>query len=163
MTVTFFQIMCLSKDKVQCPSTCPPFLSTQACALVLMALIARRITPLCCRRASTSAMILSRRSPMSRGGVVKTLLFRYPHKKKSHGVRSGDLGGHSVGWCTAKTLLWNSSLSLSLTMTLWTIGFLSVPLQIVCNRSCVIHWSCLWCHMKEENMSFPMMCTFLKK
>ena len=41
----------------------------------------------------------------------------------------------------------------------WTIWFLSVPLQIVCNRSCVIHWSCLWCHMKEENMSFPMMCT----
>ena len=38
----------------------------------------------------------------------------------------------------------------------WTIGFLSVPLQIVCNRSCVIHWSCLWCHMKEENMGFPM-------
>ena len=45
----------------------------------------------------------------------------------------------------------------------WTIGFLPVPLQIVCNRSCVIHWSCLWCHMKEENMSFPMMCTFNKK
>ena len=45
----------------------------------------------------------------------------------------------------------------------WTIGFLPVPLQIVCNRSCVIHWSCLWCHMKEENMSFPMMCTFLRK
>ena len=42
----------------------------------------------------------------------------------------------------------------------WTIGFLSVPLQIVCNRSCVIHWSCLWCHMKEENMSFPMMRKF---
>ena len=44
----------------------------------------------------------------------------------------------------------------------WTIGFLSVPLQIVCNRSCVIHWSCLWCHMKEENTSFPMMCTLTK-
>ena len=45
----------------------------------------------------------------------------------------------------------------------WTIGFLPVPLQIVCNRSCVIHWSCLWCHMKEENTSFSMMCTFKKK
>ena len=44
----------------------------------------------------------------------------------------------------------------------WTIGFLPGPLQIVCNRSCVIHSSCLWCHMKEEYMSFPMMCTFFK-
>ena len=58
---------------------------------------------------------------------------------------------------------WGSYARVAAIHLFWTIGFLSVPLQIVCNRSCVIHWSCLWCHMKAENMSFPMMCTFNKK
>jgi hypothetical protein len=35
------------------------------------------------------------------GGSVYTAFFKCPHKKKSNGVRSGDLGGHSTGPCVA--------------------------------------------------------------
>ena len=48
------------------------------------------------------------------GGVWKTC-FKYPHKKKSNGVRSGDLGGHSWGVLRATTRfssLWRSGFEL---------------------------------------------------
>ena len=41
-----------------------------------------------------------------------------PKKKKSHGVRSGDRGGHSTGWLRAITQFQNNSCNLSLTMIL---------------------------------------------
>ncbi|PSN48619.1 hypothetical protein C0J52_18665 [Blattella germanica] len=41
--------------------------------------------------------ILSFSSSVLRGGgFLKTTLFKYPHKKKSHAVKSGDLAGHAM-------------------------------------------------------------------
>ena len=46
---------------------------------------------------ATAAVIRLRRSRRLAGsGGTKTVSFTNPHKKKSHGVKSGDRGGHRV-------------------------------------------------------------------
>ena len=46
---------------------------------------------------ATSAVIRLRRSRRLAGsGGTKTVSFTNPHKKKSHGVKSGDRGGHRI-------------------------------------------------------------------
>ena len=53
-----------------------------------------------------------------RGGINP--LFEIPHKKKSQGVKSGDLGGHSISRCKATTWLPKSSFRRSETLrALW--------------------------------------------
>ncbi len=47
--------------------------------------------------ASISSLILSFKSSRVRGRCRKTLSFRYPHRKKSQGLKSGDLAGHQMG------------------------------------------------------------------
>ena len=54
---------------------------------------------------------------MSRRAVAYNLLLRYPHRKKSQGVKSGDLGGHSLGWCKAMLLCLKNSVIQVLTST----------------------------------------------
>ena len=54
---------------------------------------------------------------MSRGTVAYTLLLRYPHRKKSQGVKPGDLGGHSLGQCKAIILCLKKSIIQVLTST----------------------------------------------
>ena len=97
------------------PSTCPPPLSTHSWHRRLMSFTARRMVPGFCRNTSTSCSILCCKSCRLRGGVTNTLSFRYPQRKKSHGVRSGDLGGHSTGWLIAITRSLKSSLRRSRT------------------------------------------------
>ena len=89
-----------SSPGVKVHSTCPPSLSTQVCALDLMALTARRIIPLSCRRASTASTILALRSPRSRGGVTKIFPLRKPEGKSTGGEvgTSQRARGHSMGW-----------------------------------------------------------------
>ncbi len=53
---------------------------------------------------SISRIILCLRSSTLAGGLTKTLLFTYPQRKKSQGVRSGDRGGHSGLWW--KAMIW---------------------------------------------------------
>ena len=55
----------------------------------------RRIMRCPLLRASNSRVIRCCRSFRSTGGDLYTLPLTYPHRKKSIGVRSGDLGGHS--------------------------------------------------------------------
>ena len=45
---------------------------------------------------------------MFAGGVEYTLLFKCPHEKESHGVKSGNLGGLSIAWFSAIILLLNT-------------------------------------------------------
>ena len=47
-----------------CPSTCPPFLSTQRIVRLCMSRIAFRINPGCCRKLSNSTIILWRNTSM---------------------------------------------------------------------------------------------------
>jgi hypothetical protein len=53
------------------------------------------------------------------GGVENTLFLRYPHIKKSQGVKSGDRGGHSTSWC--KAITWRFSPNTSLRRSLTSI------------------------------------------
>jgi len=44
--------------------------------------------------ASISCRILSFKSSRDRGWCLETFSFRYPQRKKSHGLKSGDRAGH---------------------------------------------------------------------
>ena len=80
------------------PSTCPSPLSTHSWHRRLMSFTARRMVPRFCCNTSTSCSILCCKSCRLHGGVTNTLSFRYPLRKKSHGVRSGDLGAIRFHW-----------------------------------------------------------------
>ena len=86
-------------------STCPPFLLMHSCARRSIPWQARRIRFPSWRTTSVSSTILLRSSSMFAGGLLKILDFKCPHKKKSRGVRSGDLGGHSTSSFSEITLL----------------------------------------------------------
>ena len=98
-----------------------------------------------CRfNASTSVMILPRRSFMSLRGVLNTMLLIYPKEKKSHWVKSGDLSGHSGSWFNAITCkLWlKSSHSLSLIIMRWWAGAPSCTKCLQALRFCFSKCSC---------------------
>ena len=65
--------MSLSKHYISCPSTWPPFLSTQRLARFSISRTALRIIGPWWRRASNSSTILCRRVAMSGGGVIRDL------------------------------------------------------------------------------------------
>ena len=69
----------------------------------------------CLRKSSTSSIILWRSVARLSGGVVNTLFLRYRQRKKSHGVRSGERGGHSMSCCNPITRFGNVAFSRSLT------------------------------------------------
>ena len=73
-------------------STWPPLLAMHLSALDLMSRMAR-LTIAGSSSATWSRMFCSSWSNVEGRGLY-TLLLRYPHKKKSSGERSGDLGGH---------------------------------------------------------------------
>ena len=68
--------MSLSKHYIPCPSTWPPFFSTQRLARFSISRTALRIIGAWWRRASNSSMILCWRVAMSGGGVINALLLR---------------------------------------------------------------------------------------
>ena len=103
------------------PSTCLPPKWMQRSALDSMLSIALlHILFLLSLRLLNSSVILLCKSWRLAGGVLYTLAFKYPHRKKSNGARSGDLGGHSTGWPRPTTLPGNSSCNRRLTtLALW--------------------------------------------
>ena len=81
----------------------PTLRSTQRIVRLCMWRTALRIISGCCRKTLNSSIILCCSSLMFWGGVANTLFLRYPHIKKSQGVKSGERGGHSTLSCSAIT------------------------------------------------------------
>ena len=83
---TYHCLGCLSISKhyIPCPSTWPPFLSTQRLARFDISRTALRIIGTWWRRASNSSMILCRRVAMSGGGGNKHFALENNPKEKSH-------------------------------------------------------------------------------
>ena len=78
-------------------------------------------------RTLISAVIRLSRSSRSAGGVTKILDFRCPHRKKSSGVKSGDLGDHSTGRFNAITRFPNSALCINNSPPVWWSTILCPP------------------------------------
>ena len=114
---TVNSMMCYSQD---CPLCLifhmwPPCLSRHFSARWGIPLKTRRRSCLSSLRSFASRVILSCSSMRLAGGLWNTFAFRYPHMKKSKGIRSGDLGGHSTGWLSATILSPNNSCSRAIT------------------------------------------------
>ena len=97
------------------PSVWPPFLTMHKAALLRIACVALVINSLLFLKISNSCKMLSLNAMIFNGGDLQIRDFMYPHKKKSHGVKSGDLGGHSVSWPRETTCLPKSCLNLYVT------------------------------------------------
>ena len=104
------------------PCTCSPLRSMHTFILLCILLKDLRIISAPCSfRTSALIWILNLNASIS-GGLVKTSPFRYPHRKKSQGVKSGDLGGDSLSWFNAIILSSKTSCSLS-----WTGKYVCRP------------------------------------
>ena len=93
-----------------CPSTCPPFLSTKSIARLCISRTARLIKSGCCGKALNVSTIRWRNTSIFWGEVENNLSLRYPHRTKSHGVKSGERGGHSTSWPKPMTRLFPNTL-----------------------------------------------------
>jgi hypothetical protein len=93
----------MSRDwRRTCSICCPPFSATScnrvtACSTTDLSVSGVTARMRCVMRAFNSARFAI--------GALNTLSFRYPHSQKSHGLRSGDLGGQAVGKLRLITLV----------------------------------------------------------
>ena len=83
--------------------TCLPPLSMQSSARLCISLNILFIISGSSLKFANSLTIRSLISSIDAGGVINTFPFTKPQRRKSHGVKSGERGCHSVGWSRAIT------------------------------------------------------------
>ena len=93
------------------PSTCPPFRSTHSNVFRCMSRAVRVISAGSLRKMLELLKMFWRKFAMLSGGIENTLSWRYPKRKKSQAVKSGDRGGHSVLWANPITWFFTNAAS----------------------------------------------------